>query len=139
MQEVLNKEKHRQEIERLKEQNKISEERIQYLKDMERKLKVIVIDWRKAEDKNEVVKTIHALLFQQKEKLAPSKKQKKLDDRFEEINGDIHIGDKVKMKQNRQVGTVKEIRGKKAILQVGIMPITVSLHDLVLVKEKAPE
>lgn len=136
MQEVLDKEKHRQEVERLKEQNKISEERIQYLKDMERKLKAMVIEWRKAEDKNEVVKTIHALLFQQKEKLAPSKKQKKLDDKFVEINGDIRIGDKVKMKQNRQVGTVKEIRGKKAILQVGIMPITVSLQDLVLVKEK---
>ncbi|MEO7263583.1 MAG: MutS2/Smr-associated SH3 domain-containing protein [Ferruginibacter sp.] len=139
MQEALNKEKHQQEIERLKEQNKISEERIQYLKDMERKLKAIVIEWRKAEDKNEVVKTIHALLFQQKEKLAPSKKQKKLDEKFVEINGDIRIGDKVKMKQNRQLGTVKEIRGKKAILQVGIMPITVSLQDLVLVKEKGPE
>ncbi|MEO6406144.1 MAG: MutS2/Smr-associated SH3 domain-containing protein, partial [Ferruginibacter sp.] len=136
MQEVLDKEKHRQEVERLREQNKISEERIEYLKDMERKLKAIVTDWRKAENKNEVVKTIHALLFQQKEKLAPSKKQKKLDERFEEIKGEIQIGDKVKMKQNRQVGIVKEIRGKKAVLQVGIMPITVALQDLVLVKEK---
>ena len=40
------------------------------------------------------------------------------------------------MKQNRQVGTVKEIRGKKVILKVGIMPITVALQDVVLVKEK---
>jgi DNA mismatch repair protein MutS2 len=31
---------------------------------------------------------------------------------------------------------VKEIRGKSAILQVGIMPMTVKLEDLVVVKEK---
>jgi DNA mismatch repair protein MutS2 len=42
----------------------------------------------------------------------------------------------VKMKQNRQVGIVKEIKGKKAILQVGVMPITVELKDLVVVKDK---
>ncbi len=40
------------------------------------------------------------------------------------------------MKQNRQVGVVKEIKGKKAILQVGVMPITVDLKDLVVVKDK---
>jgi DNA mismatch repair protein MutS2 len=39
------------------------------------------------------------------------------------------------MRQNRQVGTVKEIRGKKAIIQVGIMPVTVDLIDLSVVKE----
>jgi DNA mismatch repair protein MutS2 len=39
------------------------------------------------------------------------------------------------MKQNRQVGIVKEIRGKKAILQVGVVPISVMLTDLIPVKE----
>ena len=52
------------------------------------------------------------------------------------MGGDIIIGAKVKMKQNRQVGIVKEIRGKKAVLQVGVMPITVELKDLVVVKDK---
>ncbi len=46
------------------------------------------------------------------------------------------VGDKVKMRQNRQVGIVKEIKGKKAVLQVGVIPITVALEDLTLVKEK---
>ena len=50
--------------------------------------------------------------------------------------GEISIGNKVKMKQNRQVGVVKEIRGKKALLQVGVMPMLVELKDLVVVKEK---
>ena len=64
------------------------------------------------------------------------RKQKKLNEKFDEVGGDIRIGEKVKMKQNRQVGIVKEIRGKKAVLQVGIMPMTVELKDLVVVKEK---
>ena len=40
------------------------------------------------------------------------------------------------MKQNRQVGLVREKFGKKALLQVGIMPMTVALADLVVVKQK---
>ena len=136
MNQVLNKEKHQQEVEKLKEQNKISEDKLAYLKDMERRLKSMVIEWRKAEDKDKVVKMIHALLFNQKEKLTAEKQQKKLNEKFEEVGGEIVIGAKVKMKQNRQVGIVKEIKGKKAILQVGVMPITVELKDLVVVKDK---
>ena len=107
-----------------------------YLKDMERRLKAMVIEWRKATNKNEVVKMIHALLFNQKEKMQKEKQQKKLNEKFIEIDGEIKPGDKVKMKQNRQVGILKEIRGKKAIVQLGMVPITVNLHDLVLVKDK---
>ena len=136
MQQVLNKEKHRQEVELLQQQNKISEEKISYLKDMERRLKAMVIEWRKAENKEEVVKMIHALLFNQKEKMQKEKHHKKLNEKFEEIVGDIKIGDKVKMKQNRQVGIVKELRGKKALLQVGNLPMTVELKDLILVIDK---
>ena len=139
MQQVLTKEKHLQEVEKLKHQNKISEDKFSYLKDMERRLKAMVIEWRKAEDKDKVVKMIHALLFNQKEKIVAEKQQKKLNEKFIEIGGDIKIGAKVKMKQNRQIGIVKEIKGKKAILQVGVMPITVDLQDLVVVKDKVVE
>ncbi|MBP6432070.1 MAG: DNA mismatch repair protein MutS [Ferruginibacter sp.] len=139
MQQVLNKEKHLQEVEKLKHQNKISAEKLAYLKDMERRLKSMVIEWRKAEDKDKVVKMIHALLFNQKEKIVAEKQQKKLNEKFVEIGGDIVIGCKVRMKQNRQIGIVKEIKGKKAVLQVGIVPITVELQDLVVVKDKVIE
>ena len=139
MQQVLNKEKHLQEVEKLMHQNKISEDKFSYLKDMERRLKAMVIEWRKAEDKDKVVKMIHALLFNQKEKIVAEKQQKKLNEKFIEIGGDIKIGAKVKMKQNRQIGIVKEIKGKKAIIQVGVMPITVDLQDLVVVKDKVVE
>lgn len=136
MEQVMNRERHQQEIERLKHQNKISEDKLVYLKDMERRLKAMIIEWRKAEDKDKVVKMIHALLFNQKEKMVKEKQQHKLNEKFIEISGEVKVGDKVRMKQNRQVGIVKEIRGKKAIVQLGVIPLTVSVEDLSLVLEK---
>jgi DNA mismatch repair protein MutS2 len=136
MQHVLNKEKHLQETERLKLSNAISSEKINYLKEMERKLKSLVVEWRKAEDKDSVVKMIQALLMGQKDKFKHEKQQKKINEKYDEIEGEIIVGSKVKMKQNRQVGTVKELRGKKAMLQVGVMPILVDLKDLIVVRDK---
>ncbi len=136
MQKVLEKEKHEQELERLRLQNKISEDKLVYLKDMERRLKAMIIEWRKAEDKGAVVKMINALLFGQKEKMTVEKQQKKISEKFEEVGGEVKVGDKVKMKQSRNTGIVKEINGKRAVLQVGIMPMTVALKDLVVVKDK---
>ena len=63
---ILDKEKHRQQIETLKHQNKVTEDRITYLKDMERKMKQIVLDWKKTENKNEVIKQLQELLFKRK-------------------------------------------------------------------------
>lgn len=136
MQQVVDREKHKQQVELLKQQNKISEERIAYLKDMERKLRQIVIEWKKAEDKNKVVKQIAALLFKKNEQKAVSKKQKQIDSKYEEITGDIKVGDKVKMKRNLQVGQVLELRGKKAVVKIGLLPMQIDLNDLSLVKEK---
>ncbi|HEU0065199.1 MAG TPA: DNA mismatch repair protein MutS, partial [Flavisolibacter sp.] len=79
MEIVINKEKHRQQVELLKQQNKVTEDRLTYLKDMERKLKQIVIEWRKAEDKNKVMKQVAALLFKKNEQKAVTKKQKQID------------------------------------------------------------
>ena len=136
MRQVMDKEMHRQEVEKLHLQNRISEEKLLYLKDTERRLKAMVIEWRKTEDKDKAVRLIHALLFHQKEKVVSEKHRRKESEKFEEIGGEIKIGDKVKMQQNRQVGIVKELRGKKALLQVGVMPMTVELKDLVVVRDK---
>jgi DNA mismatch repair protein MutS2 len=136
MQQVMDREKHKQQVELLKQQNKISEDRIAYLKDMERKLRQIVIEWKKAEDKNKVVKQIAALLFKKNEQKVVSKKQKQLDLKYEEVHGDIKVGDKVKMKRNLQVGEVLELRGKKAVVKIGLLPMQIDLADLSLVKEK---
>jgi len=135
MEIVLDKEKHKQQVELLKQQNRISEERIAYLKDMERKLRQIVLDWKKAENKNEVVKNLHNLLFKKKEQIVINKLAKKVDNKFKEINTDIAVGALVKLKKNYQVGEVKEIRGKRAIVQIGVLPMNVDIADLVAVEK----
>ncbi len=135
MEIVLNREKHQQQIELLKNQNRITEERLTYLKDMERKLKQIVLDWKKAENKNDVVKSLQNLLFKQKEAIVVNKLAKKVDKTYKELNEHIVVGSLVKLKKNYQVGEVKEIRGKRAIVQVGILPMNVDIADLVSVEK----
>jgi DNA mismatch repair protein MutS2 len=139
MQLVIQKEKHNQQIELLKEQNQINEAKFIYLKEMDRKLKSLLIEWRKTEDKNKVIKMMHALLFKQPEKQILKKKQQKINSKYIETTEPVKQGDKVMMLINRQVGTVTNIRGKKAIVQVGAVPITVGITELVVVKEKEME
>ncbi|HEX7846080.1 MAG TPA: MutS2/Smr-associated SH3 domain-containing protein [Chitinophagaceae bacterium] len=137
MQQVMDKEKHRQQVELLKEQNRVSEERIAYLKDMERKLKQMLIEWRKEDDKKKVIKQMEALLFKKNEKKVVSKMQQKIESKFSEVGGEIKPGDKVMMKKNHQVGEVMELRGKRAVVKIGLLPMQVEIKDLVVVKEKA--
>jgi len=139
MELLINRERHSQQVELLKHQNKITEERMEYLKEMERKLRQIIFDWRKTDDKNEVIKQMQALLFKQKEKQVNEKVRKKFDAKYEEVGGDVQIGTKVMMKKNHQVGAVKEIRGKKAVVQVGLIPITVDLSELIVVRDRPQE
>jgi DNA mismatch repair protein MutS2 len=136
MQVLLDKEKHQQQVELLKQQNKITEDRIAYLKDMERKLKQLVIEWKKTEDKNKVVKEMAALLFNKPDQKAKNKIQKKIDAKYEEISGEIKPGDKVKMKRNQQIGEVLELRGKRAVVKIGLLPMQIDISDLIIVKEK---
>lgn len=135
MEKVLDKEKHLQQIELLKQQNRITEDRIVYLKDMERKLKQIVLDWKKTDNKQEVVKHLQNLLFKQKETIVVNKLAKKTDAKFKETHTDIVVGVLVKSKKNYQVGEVKEIRGKRAIVQIGLLPMNVDMADLIAVEK----
>jgi len=136
MEHVMNKERHQQQVQLLKEQNRISEERLAYLKDMERKLKQLMIEWRKEEDKSKVIRQINALFFKKNEQRAVNKMQKKIESKFDEVGGEIKTGDKVKMKLNHQVGEVLELRGKRAVVKVGLLPMHVDIKDLVVVREK---
>jgi DNA mismatch repair protein MutS2 len=103
---------------------------------MERKLKQMLIEWRKEEDKNKVIKQMHALLFKKNEEKVVSKMQKKIESKFAEVGGEIKIGDKVKMKRNHQVGEVIEMRGKRAVVKIGLLPMQVEVGELVVVREK---
>ena len=80
-----------------------------------------------------------ALLFNKQDQKAKSKMQKKIDSKYEEVKGEIKIGDKVKMKKNQQVGEVLELRGKRAVVKIGLLPMQIDIQDLVIVKEKEPK
>jgi DNA mismatch repair protein MutS2 len=136
MEVVMDKERHRQQVELLRQQNRITEERIAYLKDMERKLRQIVLDYRKSEDKTQVIKNLRDLLFKKKEAVVVNKLEKKVNSKYAELKAPIEVGSLVKLKKNYQVGEVKEIRGKRAIVQIGVIPMNVELSDLVPVEKK---
>ncbi len=135
MQEVMDKERHKQQVETLKYQNQVTEKKLQYLKDMERKLKHIVLDWKKSEDKNTVIKNLQTLLFKGPEQIVVNKMAKRVDTRYRETKKPIEVGVLVKSKKNYQVGEVKEIRGKRAIVQIGLLPMSVEIDDLVAVEK----
>lgn len=138
MQQVMDKERHQQQVAVLREQNKISEQRIAYLKDMERKLKQITLEWKKEDDKAKLIRQITALLFNRDETKKASKMQKKIEHKYKEVGGEIKVGDKVKMKRNHQVGEVLEIKSKRAVVKIGLLPMQLELSDLVVVKENEP-
>jgi DNA mismatch repair protein MutS2 len=91
---------------------------------------------RKATDKNEVIRHLHDLLFKKKEQVVVNKLEKKVNAKYQELKTGIEVGSLVKLKKNYQVGEVKEIRGKRAIVQIGVVPINVELSDLVPVEKK---
>lgn len=138
--EILSdKERQKQEQALLKLQNKIREDELQYLKDMERKMKQIVVEWKRTDDKQKVLKQAEALLFRKREKQINEKQEKKINDKFQEIGGQCKVGDQVKIITNNQVGKVLEIRDKRVIVKIGNLPMNVKMSDLVVVKEKAKE
>ncbi|HEY8399094.1 MAG TPA: MutS2/Smr-associated SH3 domain-containing protein, partial [Flavihumibacter sp.] len=101
-----------------------------------RKIKQILLEWKKTDDKEKVMKSMFALLFKKDETKVVNKLQKKIESKFDEVAGEIQVGSKVKMKRNHQVGEVIELRGKRAVVKIGLLPMQVELKDLVMVKEK---
>ena len=133
---LIDKEKKEQQIAVLKLQNKIREEELQYLKDMDRKLRQIVQEWKRSEDKEKVLKQVEALLFKKKEKKINQHIQKKAQEKYIETREALQAGVLVKMRSNNQVGRVKELRDKRAIILLGNLPVNVSTQELVVVKER---
>ncbi|HSB93271.1 MAG TPA: MutS2/Smr-associated SH3 domain-containing protein [Flavitalea sp.] len=139
METLMDKEKHYQQLELLKHQNKVSEDKLAYIKDMERKLRQLVMDWKRAEgedERKELIRQLQILLFKQGQQQSTEKVKKKINSKYKEIDAEVVVGQKVLMKKNHKVGEVREIKGRKVIVQLGVMPITVDMADLVVVEEK---
>ena len=103
---------------------------------MEMKLKQIVLEWKKTEDKDHVIQQMKNLLFKKKDTVQNKKAKQKTLAAYTEMQCEINIGSQVKLKNNYQVGTVLEIRKKRAIVQVGMLPLNVAIEDLVPVKKR---
>ena len=84
------------------------------------------------------MKNLYNLLFKKNDAIVINKLAKKVDKNFKETNSPIIVGATVKLKKNYQVGEVLEIKGKRAIVKVGLLPMNIDLVDL-LVVEKIPE
>ncbi len=129
MEKVMDKEKHRQEIELLREQNRIGADRWQELKDLERKLKSIVQDWRKNTDKEKAMKEMGLVLFP-KRAAAKTKSGTELGPSHEELAGELAVGDTVLVKRTGRHGQVLEFKGKQVVVRIGKVPMQVSRTDL---------
>jgi DNA mismatch repair protein MutS2 len=134
--DLIDKERLRQHFETLKLQNKIKKEELDYLRDTERKFKQIIHDWKKVENKQEVIQSAEKILFRKKQIQQNEAAAKKADKKFRVVGGEPKEGDLVRHTQNHQIGRLTEIRGKKAVVQIGQMPFTITLGDWVTVEEK---
>jgi len=141
MERVMDKERHRQEVAVLREQNRIGAERWKELKDLERTLRMVVQDWRKNKDKEKAMKEMGQVLFP---KRAVSSKERNAQDMatpHEDLAGEPAIGDVVLVKKTGRHGQVMEFKGKQVVVRIGKLPMQVSLSDVkrirLLQEEKA--
>jgi len=136
---LIDKERVKQHFETLKLQNKIKKEELDYLKDTERKFKQIVHDWKKTENKTDVIQAAEKILFKRKQIEQNESAAKKADKKFRLIGGKPQEGDLVRHSVNHQVGKLIEIKGKKATVKIGQMPFTVVLEEWMKVEEKGEQ
>ena len=136
---LTNKETLDQHYNTLKLQNKIKKEELDYLRDMERKFKQIIQDWKKTENKQEVINAAENILFKRKQVAGNAAAAKKADKNYDVLGGKIKEGDLVRNKTNHQVGTVVELRDKRAIVKIGNLPFNIDLDEWVVVRKKEPK
>ncbi len=133
---LTDKEKLKQQHDTLVLQNKIKKEELDYLRDTERKFKQIIHDWKKADNKQDVINAAENVLFRKKQIESNAAAAKKADKNYELVGGKPKIGDTVRNKINHQVGVLNELRDKKAIVKIGNLPFTVSINEWVVVRKK---
>jgi len=134
--ELTDKEKLKQQHETLRLQNRIKKEELDYLRDTERKFKQIIQDWKKSENKQEVIDAAENVLFRRKQVQSNAAAAKKADKNYEVTGGKPQIGDLVRNTNNHQVGTLTEIRDKRAIVKIGNLPFNVVLDEWMAVRKK---
>lgn len=134
--ELNNKERIKQQQDTIKLQNKIKKEELDYLREMERNFKQIILDWKKSENKQDVIKNAESVLFKKKQVQSNQAAARKADKNYELVGGKAKVGDLIRHKTNHQIGTLTELREKYAVVLIGKMPFNVSLDEWVPVRKK---
>ncbi|MES2702704.1 MAG: DNA mismatch repair protein MutS [Bacteroidota bacterium] len=135
--ELTNKEKLKQQHDTLRLQNKIKKEELDYLRDTERKFKQIIHDWKKADNKQDVINAAENVLFRKKQIETNAAAARKADKTYEIKGGMPQVGDLVRNKENHQVGTLAELRDKRAIVKIGKMPFNVNIDEWIVVAKRS--
>ena len=133
---LADKEKFKQQKETIKLQNEIKKEELDYLRDMERKFKQIIQEWKRSANKQEVIQSAEQLLFKKKQIQANASMANKADKRFQTVGGTPKIGDLMRNKINHQIGTLSEIKDKKHLIKIGNLPFQVQIEEWVVVVPK---
>ena len=134
--ELSDKEKKKQQYDTLKLQNEIKKEELDYLRDMERKFKQIIQDWKKAENKQEVITAAENILFKKKQIKANAAQAKKADKNYKVLGGQPKVGDTMRHKKNHQIGILTELNSKKSVIKIGKMPFTTDINEWIVVAKK---
>jgi len=79
------------------------------------------------------------LLFKKNDAIVINKLAKKVDKSFKEIKAPVVVGSTVKLKKNYQVGEVMELKGKRAVVKVGQIPMSIEIEDLIVVEKLSEE
>ncbi|RQO32674.1 DNA mismatch repair protein MutS [Taibaiella sp. KBW10] len=137
--ELIDKERLEQHYQTLKLQNKIKKEELDYLRDTERKFKQIVFDWKRAENKQEVIEAAEKILFKKKHIIQNQVAATKADKNYIITAKEPQIGDLMRNKDNHQIGRLMEVKGKKAVIRIGHMPFSVTLEEWITVEAKKPQ
>ena len=109
------------------------------MRDTERKFKQIIHDWKKTDNKQEVMNAAENVLFRKKQIASNASAAKKADKNYDTVGGKARPGDLVRNKENHQVGTLTEYRDKRAIVQIGNLPFNVNISEWVVVRKKEKE
>lgn len=133
---LTDKERINQQQATLKLQNEIKKEELDYLKETERKIKQIVADWKKTENKEEVIHAAEKILFKKRQIQQNQSIAKKADNKYLTIGHKPQLEDLVRNKINHQIGTVVAIAAKAAKVKIGNMIFTVNLEEWITVRER---
>ncbi len=134
--ELTDKERLQQHYATLKLQNKIKQEEIDYYRDLERKFKQIVNDWKKTENKNEVISNAEKVLFKKRAIQQNQQAANKADKNYKVLGNEAKIGDFLRNKTNHQIGRLMAIDGKKGTLKIGKLPFSIKLDEWITVEPR---